>query len=63
MYSYTLLSAVLTPFLCTTDLRKIIVNIFVKQDDILTEQTHRLCMCMWCCLCLFLFFYTLIVSY
>jgi hypothetical protein len=36
MYSHAVLSATLYPFLCTAAIRKIIVTLFVRQDDILT---------------------------
>jgi hypothetical protein len=52
MYSHTVLSAILPPFLCTAAVRKIIVTLFLKQDNILMAWTYRLCMCMWCvCVC------------
>jgi hypothetical protein len=47
MYSHTLLPAILPPFLCTADISKITITLFVKKDDILTTWTHRLCVCMW----------------
>jgi hypothetical protein len=36
MFSHTVLPATLPPFLCTAAIRKIIITVFVKQDDILT---------------------------
>jgi hypothetical protein len=35
MYSHTVLLATLPQFICTAAIRKIIVTLFVKQDDIL----------------------------
>jgi hypothetical protein len=55
------LPAVLSLFLCTACIRKIIV-LFVKQDDILMARTHRLCMYMWCVGVRVLFFFYLLIS-